>query len=1094
MKKLIILFYIAGNFTFNSNAQVVVKGTKDGMLWEISNGNLGIGIPSEASYKKNELQTLSPIQYFIYPNGQKSDDTPNYLEMLYPGRGGSGPLNMKVIWLKKDPSEYAVRIEYSFKKNDFNFYDKSYPGGGAGMGYYKCTISVKKGEKNIMILEEHDYEISYSVKISKGLEPNMARFRGWNTESTAYGFEKPGIRYRDINERGYPMDATRDISYNKKFSLPFLPFWSVSGGEQNTGRYWMLYNDKADQNNNLIGIFAGRPSKLLGANGYGVCFSFSDMDVQKGRDANITVWHERRGPDNSWNPKKRFEWGVFISTKKDLLPPEKTQPIFIAMNQESGLGKQINDYASRKAELNVNFMNGAIFCNESKIQGVIERIKKDEGFYKYMIVTDNYYKPVFDAWRWKDSAKSLLNELSSFKNDLIQNYISGEGCFKEEYRYWKGANLFRIKAITISCLLADKSNGISQAQKEELISLIRLMARILWDENNAPINDSSGVGFGTANMPSMYLNTRYFFALLFPDDIEFNARAKRVAADVKNFIQINIYQNGSTFGTPHYTQPAIDPILFSMLQLKFAGVADYFRDEPRIRKFVDFYCSLLTPPSPRFGLNRKLVSFGDGSEESAVTFALLASGFDDINPSLSRQLYSIFQHGPRRLSPFGPVFLAADIYSDHQDKYPFRASNFTGYMSQLRLNSNSETESALWILNGDSLHDHRNDDAGELSMYMLKAPLSISRSCFYYPQATDARIRSVVIPHSLFTQWDKDNQPINERSLQNRTWASSSQEEYAALEYTQMSSSVFYNKATKWRRKVILIGKFEKHPIIIISDSIYNTEKNIWSMPFMSDGPVQTPAGPVIPEQKIHNNADKQQLPGATPAKALPPGINKFSFTGQVWNKQFHPAGGINWDLYVINSTPFNFNLGQWTSTWQNNEESKDFMQANGRPYFEGQQILRVQGGASFFNIIMPYNKGGKKPDELTEISKGLYLAQDEKDTLVFSQNGYWSKNVESITVGSWSRQSFTNTGFAINGGPAEMDITAKGIKVRIHGNSGARTFRVPMTGISTTQSSGQIKLSIQKGYTEWTINYVSKGLDLLSTEQGYTEYLFNIK
>jgi hypothetical protein len=346
----------------------------------------------------------------------------------------------------------------------------------------------------------------------------------------------------------------------------------------------------------------------------------------------------------------------------------------------------------------------------------------------------------------------------------------------------------------------------------------------------------------------------------------------------------------------------------------------------------------------------------------------------------------------------------------------------------------------------------------------------------------------------LFPQWDKDNQPINERSLQNRTWASSSQEEYAALGYAQMSSSVFYNKGTKWRRKVILIGKFEKKPIIIISDSISNTEKNIWSMPFMSDGPVQTPAGPVIPEQKIHNNADRQQLPGATPVKALPPGINKFSFTGQVWNKKFHPAGGINWDLYVINSTPFNFNMGQWTSTWQNNEESKDFMHANGRPYTEGQQILRIQGGAGFLNVIIPYNKGDKNLEALKEISKGLYLVQNEKDTLVFSQNGYRGKNVESITVGSWSRQSFNNTGFAINGGPAEMDITAKTIKVRIHGNSGTRTFRVPITGISTTQSSGQIQLSVQKGYTEWTINYVSKGKDLLSTEQGYTEYLFSIK
>jgi hypothetical protein len=111
-----------------------------------------------------------------------------------------------------------------------------------------------------------------------------------------------------------------------------------------------------------------------------------------------------------------------------------------------------------------------------------------------------------------------------------------------------------------------------------------------------------------------------------------------VLNEVKANIRNNIYGNGSTFGTPHYTQPAIEPILFSALQLKYAGIADLFREEPLIKKFADFYSSLLTPPSPRFGNNRKIISFGDGSEESAVVFALLASGFENLFPDLSNNL------------------------------------------------------------------------------------------------------------------------------------------------------------------------------------------------------------------------------------------------------------------------------------------------------------------------------------------------------------------------------------------------------------------------------------------------------------------------
>ena len=1096
MKKLIILFFIAWSFNINSYAQVVVKETKDGMLWEISNGNLGIGIPSEASYKKNEQQTLSPIQYFIYPNGQKSDNTPNYITIQYPRMGGSGPLGLKLKWVIRNKDECKVEILYAFRKPRFELYGKKYDGGEPGPGYYKTTIHIRKDEKSVMFLEEFDYEISHRVNISNGLEPDQYRYRGWSADSEQNGYEKPGVKYRQEAERGYPMDATKEIVFDANGKYVQLPYWEPAGGEINNGRYWMAYNKNAPKSAFLFGVFQGNPAKLYGGRGIALnLFSTTNTEEDKGqKKVELTLGLERRGADDSWYIKKRFEWGVFISTKNDLLETVKTQPIAVEMNKRSGLAKEIDDYANKPAILVPSFYEGGIFCSPVKLQQLIKRVANDDAFYQYMVNADSYYKPVFDAWRTEKAAQSLINELINFSKELKENYKTGEGIYRDDIRYWKGANQFKLKAITISCLFADKKININAAQRKELESLVRLMARILWSDTNAPINDSAGINFGTANMPTQYMNSRYFFALLLGKDPEFQKRSSLVLNEVKANIKSNIYGNGSTFGTPHYTQPAIEPILFSTLQLKYAGIADLFRDEPLIKKFADFYSSLLTPPSPRFGNNRKIISFGDGSEESAVVFGLLASGYENLYPDLSKQLNAVFQNGPPRMSLFGPVFLAVDLSTQYKQPIDLQSSNYTGYLSHHRFAPNSENETAAWILNGDSLFDHRNDDRGEIAIYSLNAPLSLSRSSFYYPQATDARIRSMVIPYSLFPEWDKSDQPVNIRSFKPGTWQRSKQIEFAKLSVSSISTSHMQTDSDAWIRRVVVIGKNAEKPIIVLFDSLHTKGDNIWSMLFMSDGPVQTPAGVVTPLKKIYNNNDKTEKPVGTLAQNLKTGVSRFHFTGQSWNKNFHSHGGIDWDVYLISQVPTSFSMSQWTTTWQNSSEQDDFMKANGRPYEESQQILRIKGGKDFFTIITPFHKGDKYSEPFKQINNETFLLKDNNDSTLITRSGFRIKNTESITLGSWSSQSFNNSGYAISGGPAEMDITAKGIKVRIHGNSGVRTFRVPITGISTTQSSAQIKLSVQKGYTEWTINYKSKGMDLLSTEQGYTEYLFNIK
>jgi hypothetical protein len=113
------------------------------------------------------------------------------------------------------------------------------------------------------------------------------------------------------------------------------------------------------------------------------------------------------------------------------------------------------------------------------------------------------------------------------------------------------------------------------------------------------------------------------------------------------------------------------------------------------------------------------------------------------------------------MSLFGDIAFTLDMSKNYSSTLHLSSSNFTGYLSHFRNASNTNNETALWIINGESYFDHRNNDRGEVAIYALKTPLSLSRSSFYYPRADDERIRSVVIPEAEFPEWKTANQPVS---------------------------------------------------------------------------------------------------------------------------------------------------------------------------------------------------------------------------------------------------------------------------------------------------------------------------------------------
>ncbi len=670
----------------------------DSPVMEIRNGLVGIVIPKQTTFDaKNARNTLAPIQSVIYNDGTYSDNTPNFLQSEAP------PISMSVTIVKNTPAECIVKTRYVFNKPLFHMYEILYPGGEAKPGFYQNTISLKKGAKSIMVEEDSDYDVWYEVKISNGLVPDKGRYRGWSSLSVAEGYEPSGIAYRGADKRA-GLDATVDINYDREKVFPMLSLWDPAGGEVNTGRYWQFYNSGAPANSNLIGFFQGRASRMVGAKFVGPRFIARPTDASnknatvqpETKTAFIQVYLERRGPDNSWYPRKRFEWGVFISTKKDLRSADQYQPIGIEMNTISGLATRIDAYAKKPAEIIPDFFNASIYMSDAKVQALIKRVKTDESFYQGINHIDPYFKDITDVWKTPPTADKAIDSIIRFGEELRNNFKNGDGIHAFTTKYWMGSFIFKRMTLQIACMFADKSISISPAKKEQLLQIVRMMARIQWDDDNVPFFDSSGINFGTANMYYQYKNNgRNFFAMLFAKDPEFSKRAKQVLNETKDHIKSAISETGASFGSPHYTQATIDPILYSMLQLKEAGISNLFVEEKsRINKFVDFYTSLLTPPSVRFNNYRKLISIGDGSEESAVTFGLLATGLRDSDPALSEKLYSIFQHGAPRSSLFGDVALAIDFDKNYTAPLNITSSTYKDYLSHLRSGINTGNESA----------------------------------------------------------------------------------------------------------------------------------------------------------------------------------------------------------------------------------------------------------------------------------------------------------------------------------------------------------------------------------------------------------------
>lgn len=1069
MLKLIEKIYLLAillTMSLHGFSQSALKATQqpDGSIL-LNNGIVGVLVPSDKMIRQNG-RVLAPVQAFMLKDGSISDQSPNILQS-----------RTSIISVKVENASTTDQISYQF------YYVFT------GSTYYSCKITLNKGSKTIQILEDSNDDVSYSVQINGKHSFNQARYRGWNASSPEYGREPDGKQYRDENNRS-PVDATLDFRFDQPTRYALMSNWDPAGAEVNTGRYWQVYKKSGRPDEPLFGIFQGKPSLLIGNKFVGVRFMSSPAPGKNTGVLELKMELERRGPDNSYVPRKRFQWCVYLSTQQDLAAPDQYQPIGLEMNKLSGVASRVMDYCTKPLLLNPRMMKGAIYLDENAVQQLIGNVKKDKLFYEHLIRINPSFKQSLDAWRFPDSAASLKKYVLQLYAGIRKELTLGDGTHAFNLKYWMGSMYYKNIASLIMALFADESISLTTAEKSEMEGFLRLMARLLWDNDYVPFFDSSGINFGTANMSYQYRNNgRNFFALLFSKDPEFKGRAENVLEETRKDLNTAIAANGISFASPHYTQATIDPILFTMLQLRNAGMGDLFQEQKKlIEKFIAFYTSLLTPPSVRFMGYRKLVSIGDGSEESAATFALLGAGLKGIDSTLSNNMYFIFENGAARQSTFGSLGLTVDLLP-HRGKITTGSANFPGYLSHARSGVNTVRESAAWIINGETYIDHRNDDRGEAIIYALGAPLSLSRSSFYSPHVPDARMRSLVIPERLFPNWKSDHQ-ANAVANASNPWLSAKSTVFAKFPQLVQSTSLMSNGNQSWARRFIMVHVKDEEPIFILHDSLFKTEPSIWSMAIMAESVHANGKEQLKIPPKVYDNSNRFEFPNGSPEKALTPGWNRFYFIGQPWIK--HPDKGINWWLHLYTPGSSSYSFTQWTNTWQNTQETEEFAKYNNRPYEETQQIIRWKSQLPFFAVITPFGKS----DSLKSLK--FTSGSEQKLELRAGSRIYqvtpWQIDVKDNnirTIFFFGNQQGSIDGFLSSGGPMAFQLEGNQITIMVSGNKGTREIQLPFEVVAVGKDAPLPKIT--NGKSKLTISYEGNET-VYPGDAGYRAYTYQRK
>jgi hypothetical protein len=835
------------------------------------------------------------------------------------------------------------------------------------------TFTLQAGQPSVMIEEDSNLDSRYSIDFANEVHPDTGRYRGYRASPSLQAGRAPdGKPYTNYNYSLTNAEVDLPVADPYAWFYGYYPY-AYSG---NAWYYYQLFDKKAGDDTPVVGIFPGPASKTEAVNQMVGPKFFVKNPKDGPRQLGIEVWNTWRGPDMAIYLRARWAWCIMTGLRRDMIKaPDALQPIQIQHNIHAGVN------LDKVAQLTANFPDrpggyGPLYMPKSAVDTFVKRLREDPAYEKTVMATAGGSASIirFMKEATREQFDNRLVELNFQAYDMLNEMVNRGGIYAGRYLYWLGGLECSQSLPWLNALL-----GSALATPEDtarLKAVATLFAAVLYDNDHTPID--TGTAGGTANMGVQQRAFRGMYALMLPKHPLLASRVGEIATSTRDVFDYSHNDAGASWSSIHYVSAGDGPLLATLQMLQTAGVADAFRDDPKVAKFAEFYMQALTPREPRYRMLRRLVPIGDGATEGSEMYGVLATGLVKSHPELAMRLMGAWRENGRVHSDFH-----ASTHLRIDDTLPdispqLGDASFPGYYSVLRSGWGTPWENAVWCRNGTYCSDHAHNDMGEVVAYLLGAPLSLDWGSFYTPRIAGSTMHSTVVPERAFdSSWDKPSVGGASFNQGTRSGAEASGLDTWA-EGHHLASTIRSDTAT-WRRDLTLVDADAEVPVLLIRDTFTGPaagEAKVMTLNLAAEGAVETPAGRQTPPSSMHPvaNYDPAHGPTVGPVFDLPQGVSRLGFTGAALKE--HPSGGIDFDVYCVAAAPQQAHVGAWGCRENGEAEQKQY-------------ILRVRGTGPFTTVVVPWCKGAKPEGmKVTADPAGITVIAGTA-TVRFTEAGY---------------------------------------------------------------------------------------------------------